>query len=71
MPTAVSFGEVLEAADNLSLEEQESLIDILYRRMAERRRRELAEGIQEARKEFQEGFCQPVTPNQLMAEILA
>jgi len=29
------FGEVLEAADRLSPEEQQALIDILHRRLAE------------------------------------
>lgn len=71
MQTMVSFGEVLEAADKLTLEEQESLIDILHRRMIERRRAELAKDIEEARKEFREGHCQPATPGEIMEEILS
>lgn len=67
----ISFGEVLEAADKLTLEEQESLIDILHRRMIERRRAELAKDIEEARKEFREGRCQPATPGEIMDEILS
>lgn len=71
MQTMVSFGEVLEAADKLSLEEQVSLIDILQRRIIEHRRAELARDIQEARKEFEEGHCKPTTPSELMNEILS
>lgn len=71
MQTITSFGEILEAADMLSLEEQESLIDILHRRMIERRRAELAADIQEARKEFKEGYAQPASVDDLMKEILS
>jgi hypothetical protein len=70
MQTMISFGEVLEAVDKLSLEEQVSLIDILQRRIIERRRAELAEDIQEARKDFEEGRSKPATPSELMDEIL-
>ena len=66
----ISFGEILEAADQLTLEEQESLIDILHRRMIERRRAELAKDIEDARREFEEGRCQPATPSEIMEEIL-
>ncbi len=69
MKDAMTFGELLEATDRLSLEEQETLVDTLHRRMIERRRTELAKDIQEARQEFQEGRCQAVTPSELMKEI--
>ena len=71
MPTLLAFGEVLEAADSLSLDEQETLIDILQRRMIQQRRAELVQDIQSARKEFQSGHCQPATPSQIMKDILS
>lgn len=71
MQPMISFGEVLEAVDKLTLDEQETLIDILYRRMVERRRAELAKDIAEARKEFREGHSQPATPADIMDEILS
>jgi hypothetical protein len=37
-----TFGDVLESVETLSLEEQESLVSILQRRLRERRRDELA-----------------------------
>lgn len=63
------FGEVLEAADQLSAEEQQALIAILHRRLAETGRRQLAAEVQEARREFAEGRCKPATPEELMREI--
>ena len=52
MGDAATFGEILEAADKLTLEEQEALMDVLNRRMIEHRREELAKSIQEARKDY-------------------
>jgi len=70
MNQSMPFGEVLEAADHLSPDEQEELVDILHRRLAEAGRKRLAAEVKEARQEFAEGRCSPTTPEQLMAEIL-
>lgn len=71
MKKAMSFAEVLEAADNLSLDEQESIIEILHRRVTENRRKELAREVQEAQREFREGLCQPATPEEILKELLS
>jgi hypothetical protein len=71
MERTLAFGEVLEAVDRLSLREQETLMDVVQRRIIERQREELAGEIQEARKEFQAGRCRPATPDELMTEILS
>jgi transcriptional regulator of heat shock response len=65
------FSKILEAADKLTPEEQETLIDILNRRLADRRRSELAKDIREAQQEFQSGACRPKTPDELIKEILS
>jgi hypothetical protein len=70
MENELAFGEVLEAADQLSLEEQETLADILKRRIIERRRQELAADVQSARREYGAGSCEAVTTDELMTEIL-
>ena len=70
MGNTVPFGEILEAADDLPVEDQETLLDILKSRLRDRRRAELAKDIQEAGKEFEKGSCRPVTPDELMREIL-
>jgi ribosomal protein S4 len=70
MADVLPFREVLEAADRLSEDEQEELIAILHRRLAQAARQRLAAEVQEARQEFAEGRCSPVTPDELMREIL-
>ena len=70
MESVLAFGEVLEVVDKLSLEEQETLIEVIRRRVIEQRREELAKEIEDAQREFQAGHCRPVTPDELVAEIL-
>jgi len=65
------FGEVLEAADQLSLEEQTDLVEVLRRRITERRREEIAANIREARRAFAAGECQPATPEEILKSILS
>lgn len=66
-----SFGDVVEAVDKLSLDEQESLLDILHKRIIENRRAQLAQDIEAARKEFRSGDFQPDDPDEIMKEILS
>ena len=61
----MNFSAVLDAADALSVEEQEALIDVLRRRVADAHRQRLFADVQEARREFAEGKCQAFLPNQL------
>ena len=70
MTHVMPFGEVLEAADHLSQDEQQELIAILNRRLAQANRQRLAAEIQEARQDFAEGRCLPASPDELMREIL-
>jgi hypothetical protein len=64
------FSEVLEAADRLSLEEKEALIEVLQRRLVDERRDELVQEIAAARKEFQAGHCRESSSEELLKEIL-
>jgi hypothetical protein len=66
-----SFAEVLEAADELPLDDQENLAEILHRRVIERCRGELAREALQARQEFEQRKCRPVTVDDLMFEILS
>jgi hypothetical protein len=70
MTGIMPFGEVLEAADRLSQDEQQELVTILNRRLAHAARLQLATEVQEARVEFAAGACSPKTPDELMREIL-
>jgi hypothetical protein len=71
MSLQISFAQVLEDADQLSLDEQESLLAILQRRLTESRREQLAKDIRQARREFEQGLCQPTTPEDLIKRALS
>lgn len=64
-----SFSEVVDAADKLSAEEQETLIEILQRRLAEWRRAELVRDVAEARAEFAAGKSQAASVSDIMDEV--
>jgi hypothetical protein len=69
--SSLPFNEVVEAVDQLSIEEQEAVAGILRRRLAEAGRKRVAAEIREAEREFTDGGCRPVTPDELMDEILS
>ena len=71
MQNTTAFVELLDAADRLSLDEQETLLEILQRRMVEHRRQELAKDIRDAEQDYQAGRCRPITPDELMGEVLS
>ena len=71
MGNEITFNDVLESFDKLSLDEQETLTEVIHRRLIERRRSELAKEIQNAQREFKEGSCQPATPSDIVKEILS
>ena len=71
MEAVLPFGEVLEAVDALPLEEQRELMDVVRRRIIERRREELASEIAEAEAEYDAGGCETRTPDELIREILS
>ena len=71
MEKLLAFGEILKVVDTLPLEEQETLIEVVHRRVVEQRRAKLAKEVRDAQKEFQAGHCHPITPDELVAEILS
>jgi hypothetical protein len=71
MKKALSFAEVLDAADKLSLEEQESIVAILHRRMIELRRKEIVKEIRDAQQEYNAGKCKPCNAEDIIKDILA
>ena len=71
MAIQTTFAEILEAAEQLPLEDQENLIHILQNRLRDQKRTELFRDVQEAQQEFAQGQCQPLTPEQIMGEILS
>lgn len=71
MAEALRFGDVLEAAEQLSEDEQETLLDIIEKRLAERRRDETAADVRAARLEHEQGETRATTADELMDEILS
>ncbi|MCC5630121.1 hypothetical protein LC613_19635 [Nostoc sphaeroides CHAB 2801] len=68
--TSVSrLDQVLESIENLSVDEQETLIDLIRHRLAERRRSEIAANIAQAQVEYQSGKVFRGTVTQIMDEL--
>ena len=66
-----SYGQVLDSIEALPDEQQESLVDIVRKRLAERRRAALVKSVGEARKEFKAGKLRPASPSEIMRKVLA
>ncbi len=69
--TPITFADILETADRLSLQDQEELLRILKNRIRAQKRAILVKAVQEAQQEFEQGNCQPATHEQLMEEIFS
>lgn len=65
-----TFSQVLDSIETLPADQQESLVELMQKRLAERRRLALVEAVQEARKEFKSGKCRPATPAEIMRKVL-
>ena len=63
--------DVLDAVEQLSADEQETLLEVVQRRLAQRRRNGLAAEIAEAQQEHTSGGCRPATPDELLKEIVS
>ena len=69
MKSQLRFQDALETVETLPLYQQEDLIEIVQRRLAERKRAELAEQIQLARAEYTRGEIRSGTVADLMKEV--
>ncbi len=63
------FQQVLENVESLSLDEQEALIDLVCRRLKERRRDDIATNIAQAQIDYQTGNVFRGTVAEIMAEL--
>ena len=66
----MSFGAILDAAERLSLEDQEELADLLGKHIREEKRAEIAADVRNSLRDFRAGKCLPKTAAELAAEIL-
>ena len=65
----MALAEVLEAADQLTMEEQETLIEVLRRRFVDLRRRQILSEVRESRAAFAAGECGPASVEEIMTEL--
>ena len=68
MSQKIVFSDVLEAAEQLDADSQAELLSVLSRRLAERGRERVVDGVAQARREFVAGLCQPMTAAELVRE---
>lgn len=64
-----AFDQALDAVEVLSPEEQEDLLLIVRRRLAEAGRQRLLANIEEARREYAEGKARVMSVDEIMREI--
>ena len=69
MSQQLRFQDALETVEALPLYQQEDLIDIMRRRLAERKRMELADQIRMARVEYARGEIRSGTVADLLNEV--
>lgn len=65
-----TFSDVLETIEEFSIDEKETLIDILQRRLQEAKRERIVNSVNEARREFESGEIKPASADEIMNEIL-
>lgn len=67
----LKFADILEAVEELPLNEKEVLVDVLQNRLIEMRRNQLEKDIENAEREFEQGLCKPATVDEIMRELLS
>jgi hypothetical protein len=65
----VSFQQAIEIVESLSLEDQEMLLDVLLKRLAQQRRKILVQDIAEARQEYTQGNVQFGSVSDFLTEL--
>ena len=68
MSQKTAFDIALDAAEQLDAESQKELADILTRRLADRGRKCIVDAVEQARREFAAGQCQPMTAAEILRE---
>ncbi|OWY63825.1 hypothetical protein B7486_50805 [cyanobacterium TDX16] len=64
-----SFQQAIESVESLPIEDREILLDILQKRLQERRRTNLYQEVREIKQEFAEGNVQFGSVGQFLAEL--
>ena len=67
---ALTFGEILDAAHELPLDDQTELLVVLRQRVAEAQRAALLEQVLRSERELDAGLGREITPDKFAAEML-
>jgi len=65
----VSFQQAIEMVESLPPDQQEDLVDIIQRRIIEKKRDSLAKNVREARAEYKKGKVKKGTVKDLLKDI--
>jgi hypothetical protein len=69
METQLTFHKVLSDVGQLSIDEQETLLDIVRRRLADLHRQRVIQDVEESRREFAAGRLKPMSVEEIMDEV--
>lgn len=69
MPQVSKLNQVLESVEELSIEDQEMLVDLIRKRLIERRRDEMAQNIVQAQKDYEAGNVFRGTIDEVIADL--
>ena len=64
-----TYANALEAVEQLSIDEQEDLVDTVRRRLIEKRRAEVISEVDASREEARSGKAKPASPEEIMLMI--
>ena len=65
-----TFTEVLETIEKFTIDEKETLVDILQHRLQEAKRQRIVKSVEQAQREFEKGLCKPMTADEFMQKII-
>jgi len=66
-----TFAEVLETVEKFTIDEKETLVDILQNRLREIKRQQNIKSVEESQREFEQGLCKPISADEFMKEVLS
>jgi hypothetical protein len=69
MPESIVFSDVVDAVDEMTVEEQETLLAIVRRRLLERGRQRVLRDVEEGRAALARGDCKLMTAAEIMKEV--
>lgn len=66
-----TFAEVLETIEDFTVDEKETLVNILQHRLQENKRQQVVKSVKESKREFEKGELKPASVNGIMNGILS